>query len=202
MANWNKILLTSDNDKRFDIITKKKQFNSNFATKGIYRSTPGTVYLRSANGIPHDDIKELSIQNPDMTFKARYSFEHNVFSVVHVVQYCAGKYEVIDIDHNYSIASRTQYEKGVKREISNEQAIGLLEQAIEIFKRIDIKKRDSEGNLIDIDFYMPLVVVTVHLDEFEMKASKRGFIIGELRIGKKEESMSFWPKPIAIKNYA
>ena len=162
MANIDNTRLTSENAEQFDEITK----NLTFKNQHYINRAPGEIFVRTAWGVPHKEIKALSEKYPDITFDAEYSFESVLWDTIHHVQYKAGENKVMNLEPSYTHISLPEHiEKQVK---CHEK---LLEKAMDVFKRVDVVKDDEKGDKF-IDWCDADVTVTVEHDGYKMQATK------------------------------
>jgi hypothetical protein len=178
MANIDNTKLTSDNAERFDEITQ----NLTFKNEHYIDREPGVIFVRTAWGIPHEKIKELSGNYPDMTFHAEYSFESVMWDTIHHVQYKAGEDEVMNLEPNYM---HTAIPEHIEKQVSCYEE--LLEKAMDVFKRVDVVKDDEKGDKF-IDWCDADVAVTVEHDGYKMQATKSYSQIEKIQCFKARET--------------
>jgi hypothetical protein len=174
MANIDQTILTSDNPERLDAIMKEAVFNRE---RGREHQGPGKWLIETAWGVPHEEITKLSKNNPAMTFKAVYSFEHNLYSEIDILEYKDGEYTFNkEPGYLYSL-------KGNGNIFDKPFFIPLREKAESIFRRIDVVRQNDEGKPF-IDWYTEDITLDVVFNDYKMTATKRGPHVEDISVFK------------------
>lgn len=174
MANIDHTTLWSDNSEKFDELTRNLEFKRG---RSVDRE-PGKIHIRTAWGVPHDEIKELSKQHPDMTFYATHSFEADWYCNIYTVEYKNGADEVIKAEPGYMWEDVNET---IKSSVPCYDV--LQEKLLTIFKRLDIEK-DNPENGKHIDWVDGEVCITVEHEGYRMKAIKTGYRVDILKVSK------------------
>ena len=171
MANINYTKLTCNDLQKFTEIMKTNPFSWPHMGQ-IDEDKPneikdGYVWLESHNAVPNKEIIQLSKDNPDLIFKAEYGFEYDFYTTTHVCTYKNG--EEIDeiLEPNYLICmDYKSNETEVYKKAMGSHYDELYNRIMEIFKRIDIAKKNDKGNEY-IDFVYG-AEITVEDDDFQL----------------------------------
>jgi hypothetical protein len=166
MANINNTVLTCNNMQRFKELMTSKWNEILNAKHEVTTGDDDSVFIKTRWGIPEEEIMQLSKESPDLTFTAEFSFEADWYSVIHRVEYKNGQDDEVEQRANYMIL---QSKKVLSMVDSCEK---LLDQAENIFKRIDFKL-DEKGRKM-VFFLMNEIVLTVEDDAYLLKVSKIG----------------------------
>ena len=191
MANIDNTILTSDNAKQFDEITKGITFKGE---RNIERR-PGQIFIQTSQGVPFQDIQKLSNENIDIIFSAKYSFESELWGTVYHVKYRAGEDKVVDAEPNYMWPVKDWHEKEVP--CYNE----LIDKIKRIFEQVDIVVDDREIQeemqeffLIShyvggkkIEWFEGELTIVVEHDGYKMSATKMGSQVDDIKCFKAKE---------------
>ncbi|MDZ7699503.1 MAG: hypothetical protein U5R49_22055 [Deltaproteobacteria bacterium] len=186
MANIDNTVLTSDNPEVFDEITKDFKFQH---ARDIHRE-PGRLFAETISGVPHEEIRELSKKNPEMTFIAKYSFEYDFWSEINHVEYKAGVDKLVRIEPNYSFTEDTDIKNAVP--CFDE----LFKKLLSIFSRLDVCVDDPKKGKY-IDWCDAEVSAAVEHEGYRMSAKKRFIEIDDIRVFKAREVVTIeWDQVI------
>ena len=199
MANINYTKLTCNDLQKFTEIMKTNPFSWPHMGQ-IDEDKPneikdGYVWLESHNAVPNKEIIQLSKDNPDLIFKAEYGFEYDFYTTTHVCTYKNG--EEIDeiLEPNYLICmDYKSNETEVYKKAMGSHYDELYNRIMEIFKRIDIAKKNDKGNEY-IDFVYG-AEITVEDDDFQMQISKKGYTIESIKCFEKQKVTEIKVVPI------
>ena len=182
MANWNYTQLSCNDLQKFTEIIKANPFKwphtgQDYEDKPVELDSEGIAHTHSCRSLPSMEITELSRNNPDLTFTAKYSLEEEEFDTDYFVEYRNGEDYPIEARPNYSICCNgNEPEKEYKPHMGN-HFDSLYERAVLICKRLDVpvKNTDEKGKTdIRIDFIVEKILITVEDDEYQMKILKWG----------------------------
>jgi len=172
MANLNYTKLTCNDLQRFSEIIKTNPFewpNTEQVDENKHNEIKdGYVWLESRNAIPNKEIEQLSKDNPDLIFNAKYTFEYDLYTTIYSCTYKNGVEidKVLKPSYLFRVDSKTEVYKKVMGSHYDE----LYDRIMEIFERIDIVKENDKGNK-HIDF-VNKVEVTIEDDDFQMQVLK------------------------------
>jgi hypothetical protein len=170
MANIEYTFLTSDNPELFDEVTR----DLTFKMQDSVDRKPGEMFIQTAWGVPHEEIKALSSKHPDMVFLAEYSYESQLYDTNYCVEYKDGSDELVNLKHGYL----TPANKSIRKKIPCYEE--LLEKVYEVFRRVDPVIDDPENGKM-IDWCSHRVEVTVELDGYKMVVDKSASIIENIQ---------------------
>jgi hypothetical protein len=186
MANWDDMTLWSDNEEKFKAIMK--DFSPNVRIRhqeaGAYDpDTPVKVHFSSCP-VPHDDVKKLSAQHPDMTFMAVCSFEADRHDMWYHVEYKAGIDKIVNVEASYMWAVVQQC--GCPEEV---WAI-LMGKVETVFRRIDPVV--GEGDKMKIEFCRHEVTVCAEHEDYRIEATKHYSEV-DFKLFKKKHTFTWEP---------
>ena len=185
MANIDNTTLWANNPVKFDEITAGLIFGQ----QDEECRTPGVIYARSRNGIPHDKIEKLSAIHPDITFYAEHSFEFDMYCKVWTIEYKAGESKEIKVEPSYMFC----YEPGCNPASFEESVPCYAEleaKIVAFFKRLDVQVEGQNG--LKIDWCQEEVTVTVEHDGYRMQATKHEHEIDNLKLFKSHIKTVEW----------
>jgi hypothetical protein len=176
MSNVDRTVLKSNDAVRFDEITKDIEFQNQISLHRI----PGEIFVESAWGVPHEEIKKLSKKHPDMVFKAAFSFEDHMYDTKYHVEYKVGKDEVVDAEPSYTFPVLVHIEMPVLCRES------LVKRVEEVFKRVDPVVDDPEDGK-RVDWCDAEVTVDLENDGYRIRAKKQRNVIEDIQVFKARE---------------
>jgi phage anti-repressor protein len=153
----------------------------------------GYVWLESHNAVPNKEIIQLSKDNPDLIFKAGYLFESNQYDTAYSCTYKNGEEIDVVLEPNYSFCMESD-EIEVYKGVMGSHYDELYDRVMEIFKRIDIAKKNDKGNEY-IDFVYK-AEITVKDDDFQMQVSKEYNSIESIKCFEKQKVTEIKVVPI------
>jgi len=180
MANWDSMMLQSDNKAKFNEIMK------GFDPKVRVReqetdAEKGVIYFR-ASPLPDEAVKELSAQNPEMTFTAECSFEADYFTHIWTVEYKKGRCKEIGLKLGY-LWPGSNFSNKAESKL-------LIERITEIFRRIDPVSKVG-GKEFKVDVYDPEVTVSAVEGDFKMQATKSGEEVTDIKMFRKKTTFTW-----------
>lgn len=103
MANWDDTVLKCSNAEAVKAcVMAIKDAGKPYMRDGSdYQEGDTEFYAVTAWGVPHEKIKEVSKQFPNDVITCRYSFEHDRYSAIHIVEYRNGEEKVVNIEPGY-----------------------------------------------------------------------------------------------------
>jgi len=170
MANIDNTRLWSDNPEKFEEITKELKLGQQDPIERKW----GELEVRTAWGVPHKQIQELSANHPDMTFFTEYSFEYAWWDTNYYLEYRGGEHRVIKAIPNHVMPDKIEGEA---------PCIGELEKKLlAVFRRLDVEVTLEDGDKT-ID-WCPAgeVTVTVEHDGYEMTGTKHHTCIDNVKV--------------------
>ena len=175
MGNINRTTLWCDDKEKFDEVTKNINFCNCTSNPD---PEPGKLRIKTAGGVPHDEIKELSAKHPDMILEAKFSFEEEDFNTKYSLEYKNGKATETKIEPNYFIPA-------VSHEIEENLLCydSLLWKLIAVFERLDVVKYNDKGERF-IDWVEGEVTATVEHEGYKIKGTKRYDRVDDIKIFK------------------
>lgn len=185
MENINHTHLTCGNSQKLAEIVKSSSF-SNLTDEVTLKD--GKAHISTRWSIPDKEIALISKENPDLVFTAEYTFESDCHSVVEVVEYKNGESNHIEQKPNYLINSQGGDAQKCIEEIIGDHFHKLLDQAKEIFRRIDTVEVDG---IKKVHFFENEVIITIEDDEFRMKFLKKGYMVDILDCFKKQTEVKY-----------
>jgi len=197
MANINYTKLTCNDLQKFTEIMKTNPFSWPHMGQ-IDEDKPneikdGYVWLESHNAVPNKEIIQLSKDNPDLIFKAGYLFESNQYDTAYSCTYKNGEEIDVVLEPNYSFCMESD-EIEVYKGVMGSHYDELYDRVMEIFKRIDIAKKNDKGNEY-IDFVYK-AEITVKDDDFQMQVSKEYNSIESIKCFEKQKVTEIKVVPI------
>jgi len=197
MANINYTKLTCNDLQKFTEIMKTNPFGGAHVVQ-IDENRPnwidkdGYACIKSRNNIPANEIKQLSKDNPDLIFNAKYTFEYDLYTTIYSCTYKNGVKidEVLKPSYLFCVDPKSEVYKKVMGSHYDE----LYDRIMEIFERIDIVKEDDKGNK-HIDFVYG-AEITVEDDDFQMQISKKGYTIESIKCFEKQKVTEIKVVPI------
>lgn len=204
MANYNLTTLTCNDLQKFKKIMKTNPFawphmGQIDENKPNEIDKDGYVRLESCNAIPNKEIEQLSKDNPDLVFKARYSFEYDLYTTIYLCTYKNGEEidKVLKPNYLFCIDPKSDEIK-VYKKVMGSHYDELYDRIMEILERIDIVKENNKGNKY-IDFVYK-VEVTIKNDDFQMQVLKEGYTVKSIKCFKKQKVTEIKVVPISHDN--
>jgi len=201
MANYNLTTLTCNDLQRFTEIMKTNPFawphiGQIDENKPNEIDKDGYVRLESYNAIPNKEIEQLSKDNPDLIFNAKYSFENDFYTTIYSCTYKNGVEidEVLKPNYLFYIDPKSD-ETEVYKKVMGSHYDELYDRIMKILERIDIVKEDDKGNKY-IDFVYK-VEVTIEDDDFQMQVLKVGYTVESIKCFKKQKITNIKVVPIS-----
>jgi len=172
MANIDNTKLTCNDMQRLSEIMNSKwkaELSKNYYD--VHIDEVGAVYISSKCSVPHGDILQMSIENPDLIFTAKYSFEGDLYSMADVVEITNGSYKTIRKEPLYSLIYKQNKDpEEIYKPVMGEHFDNLIKQAEGIFRKIDVEKENPAGGK-SIDFVDGIGLI-VQDDDFVMHILK------------------------------
>lgn len=138
MANWNVTILKCGNPEAVKACASAIR-RSDKNEGQWWKDGDTELCAQTTNGVPHEKIKGISKHFPDAVITCRYSYEHDQFSEIHIVKYCAGQDTVVGIEPNYMSSGIPLDNEKDRDEI--------YEKAVAFCRRLDVPETDKEGKL-------------------------------------------------------
>lgn len=104
-----------------------------------YKAGDKELFAVTAWGVPHEKIKEVSKQFPNDVITCRYSFEHDWFSEVQIVEYRNGDEKEVGIEQGYMTGQ-------IFLDNENDRD-AIIKKAIAFCRKLDTTEKDKDGNL-------------------------------------------------------
>ncbi len=177
MANIDNTTLWADNQEKFDEITA----GIAFPRQRHLEREPGKLFLQTAWGVPHEEIRELSAKHPDMALTAIHSFDHSFHDELFTVEYNAGQDRVLKVEPSYMVDCVPEE---VKKRVPCYEV--LEEKLFEVCKRLDVEREDPEKGKF-VSWVQAEVTITVEHGGYKMRATKSGHSIEDVSFMKAVE---------------
>jgi len=138
MSNWNTTVIECSNPEVMK--TCKAELAEMDRNDGKdWDDSDVSFCVSMPNRVPHDKIKEISVRFPDDVITCRYSFEYDLYTEVHIVEYRNGKDKEVDIEPSYLLNNTPL--------IGGEDDDAIEKKAEAFCRRLDTKETDKDGNL-------------------------------------------------------
>ncbi len=141
MANWDHTELKCSNTEAVNacvmaINSESKPFVRDYLD---YKEGDTELFAVTAWGVPDEKIKEVSKQFPNDVITCRYSFEHDWYSDVHIVDYRNGAEKEVNIKPGYMTGHIFLN--------SEKDRDAIIEKAIAFCRKLDTTETNKDGEL-------------------------------------------------------
>ncbi|MFZ2399635.1 MAG: hypothetical protein WAW31_13345 [Smithella sp.] len=154
MSNWNSTVLECSNSEVVKACATAIRDSDRNDMNG-WKDGDTTLCAKTANGIPHDKVIEISKQVPNDIIICRYSFEHDMFSQIHTLEYSNGAYKEVNLEPGY-MSGHIPLNNDNDRD-------AIIEKATAFCRKLDTTETDKDGNLF-INWFDEKVCYTFEYD--------------------------------------
>jgi len=161
MTKKTKTELSCNDMQKFTEIMKSVSFKNSKILLG-----EEIAEIVSRNGYPGKEILNLSKENPDLIFNAKYSLASENYNTIRILEYSQGQAKEVGLRPHYTTSDYSLY---IKPYMGDSHDM-LLDRALEIFNRIDLIKEHENGQKY-IDFENE-ITLTVEDEHFQMQLKK------------------------------